>query len=122
MPIIDFGEHGIMVTTFDGQELTSEEIEADFKIVAAFKDKNEKLSWSRKQKKLEEYIEQEVNPLAEKIAELQVEHQKIIDEIIKQRSLMVKECIHPKNSLIHHGTYIECKFCNAKLSIPKKKS
>ncbi|QDJ96416.1 hypothetical protein Xoosp13_230 [Xanthomonas phage Xoo-sp13] len=100
--------------------LTPEQIERDLKNVANFTDKNEKLSWSRRQKKIEQVV-QEMSPLEEQIIALQYARQEILDKVFVMRQAMVKECIHPKNSLIHNGTHISCKFCNAKLSIPKER-
>jgi hypothetical protein len=62
-----------------------------------------------------------MRPLEEKIMALQAEHQSHLDKIQILRKQMVKECIHPRNSLVHKNTFIECKFCNAKLSIPKER-
>jgi hypothetical protein len=97
-----------------------EKQERDLKNVANIKDKNEKLSWTRRQKKIEEMVT-EMQPISDQILELMAQRQEIIDKIQTLRKQMVKECIHPKNSLVHKQTYIECKFCNAKLSIPREK-
>lgn len=94
--------------------------ERDLKNVANIKDKNEKLSWTRRQKKIEEMVI-EMQPIEEQILALTAQRQEVLDKIQVLRKQMVKECIHPKNSLVHKETYIECKFCNAKLSIPREK-
>ena len=101
-------------------EIELEKQEKDLKVVSNIKDKNEKLSWTRRQKKIEQMVE-EMRPLEDQILALNAERQVILDKIQDLRRQMVKECIHPKNSLVHKGTYIECKFCNAKLSIPREK-
>lgn len=101
--------------------LTDDQKEKDFKAIYGIKDKNEKLSWTRRQKNLEELIETEINPLAEEIIALQLKQQDLIDKVMEAREKMVKECIHPKGSLVHMGTHILCKFCNRKLSRPKTK-
>ncbi|WAX21718.1 hypothetical protein [Stenotrophomonas phage RAS14] len=101
--------------------LTEEQKEKDFKAIYAIKDKNEKLSWTRRQKNLEELIATEINPLAEQILALQMQQQDLIDKAMEAREKMVKECIHPKGSLVHFNTHILCKFCNRKLSRPKTK-
>lgn len=109
------------MSIFDIPEITPEEKiqqEKDFKNVVNVKDKNEKLSWTRRQKKMESMVE-EMQPIDDKIIELHSARQVYLDKIIELRKQMVKECIHPKNSLVHKVTYIECKFCNAKLSIPR---
>lgn len=94
--------------------------ERDIKNVANIKDKNEKLSWTRRQKKVEEMVE-EMRPIEDQILALTAQRQEVLEKIQVIRKQMVKECIHPKNSLVHKGTYIECKFCNAKLSIPRER-
>lgn len=94
--------------------------ERDLKNVANIKDKNEKLSWTRRQKKIEEMVI-EMQPIEDQILALTAQRQEVLDKIQVLRKQMVKECIHPKNSLVHKETYIECKFCNAKLSIPREK-
>lgn len=97
-----------------------EKQERDLKNVANIKDKNEKLSWTRRQKKIEEMVV-EMQPIEDQILALTAQRQEVLDKIQALRKQMVKECIHPKNSLVHKETYIECKFCNAKLSIPREK-
>ncbi len=94
--------------------------ERDLKNVANIKDKNEKLSWSRRQKRMEEMVA-EMQPLDDEFMALIARRQVQLDKIAELRRQMIKECIHPKNSLVHKTTHIECKFCNAKLSIPKEK-
>lgn len=90
----------------------------DLKIVANIKDKNEKLAWTRRQKKIEEMVE-EMRPLDDELMAIIARRQEYLDKIQALRRQMVKECIHPRNSLVHKDTFIECKFCNAKLSIPR---
>lgn len=109
-----------MNTNEQPNTLSADRIERDLKNVANFVDKNQKLSWTRRQKKIEQVVE-EMQPLEEQIMALQYERQIILDKITELRNSMVKECIHPKNSLVHNTTYISCKFCNAKLSIPKER-
>lgn len=86
--------------------------------VAAHHGKNEKLAWKRKQKKMGVYIEN-ISVFELKILELIKEKQPILDDIAALRLEMVKECIHPKDNLVHMGTYLICKFCNNKISIPR---
>lgn len=101
--------------------LTDEQKERDIKAVTNTKDKNEKLSWTRRQKSMEKIIEEDINPLSEKIMELESARLVLYDKIMAAREQMVKECIHPKGSLLHMDTHILCKFCNRKLSIPRTK-
>lgn len=98
----------------------TEKQERDLKVVSNIKDKNEKLSWSRRQKKIEEMVV-EMQPIEDQILALSAQRQVILDKIQVLRKQMVKECIHPRNSLVHKNTFIECKFCNAKLSIPRER-
>ncbi len=100
-------------------KLSNEQIEKDLKAVANVKSKNEKLSWSRKQKKIEEMVE-ELAPLDAELSRIQLARQERLDAIYALRHQMVKECIHPKNSLVHKDNFISCKFCNSRLSIPKR--
>lgn len=87
--------------------------------VAGVRDKNEKLSWSRKKKNLEAKIADELVPIEEQIAVLLAKKNKIIDEVQEVRTELVRECVHPTDYLVHMGNHIKCKFCNAKLSIPR---
>ena len=101
--------------------LTDEQKERDLKAVTNIKDKNEKLSWTRRQKSLEKVIEEEINPLSEQIMILENQRRELYDKVMAARQQMVKECIHPKNSLVHMDDHILCKFCDRKLSIPRTK-
>lgn len=96
------------------------QIERDLKAASNIKHKNDKLSWSRRQTKVEEMVEA-MRPIEDKIMEYTAQRQEILDKVQEVRKQMVKECIHPRNSLVHKGTHIVCKFCNAKLSIPRQK-
>lgn len=99
--------------------ISEEQKEKDLKAASNFKTKNEKLSFNRRQKKIEALVE-ELEPLDDELMSIQARRQEKLDAIAAIRQLLVKECVHPKNSLVHKGNLIECKFCNAKLSIPKK--
>jgi hypothetical protein len=127
------------------------EAETDIKIIVKNTDKNEKLAWVRKNKKMESLIDKlkpyeyqmhamaaSKEPIILKISELrkqieeltqhlgpidasiqQIDKQRypLLDEIEELRKVMVKECIHPEDSLVHRGTYIDCKFCNRKITV-----
>ena len=41
-----------------------------------------------------------------------------MDEVDALRQEMVKECIHPYDSLVEKDNYIECKFCYKRLGLP----
>lgn len=85
--------------------------------IALHAEKNERLSWTRNYKKLQGLVT-ELAPYEEKMLELILAKQNIVDEIAVLRESMVKICVHPKDSLAHHDTYAECRFCNRKISLP----
>lgn len=91
--------------------------EEDLREVSGFKSKSEKLSWKRKQVKIQKIIDEKLNPIQEKILALNLKKQPIMDEIAKVRDAMVKTCIHPHEFLEHHDTYVECKFCYNKIKL-----
>lgn len=105
----------------DRLQVTEEQQERDLKIIAGIKDKNEKLAWTRRQKKMEAVITEELNPLEEQIMALQAKRMEILEAIQILSKQMRKECVHPRDMLVHKITYVECKFCNTKLSLPKVK-
>ena len=84
--------------------------------VSKHADKNQRLAWRRKKKRIEDLIER-LQPLQEKKLELILEMQPTLDEIEDVRQEMVKECIHPADYLVHKGTHIECKFCRSKIRV-----
>lgn len=86
--------------------------------VSSHHGKNEKLAWKRKVKKMMGLI-QEVGVVEQEILELVLKKQPTLDEIAMLRAEMTKECIHPKDHLVHLGTYLICKFCDNKISIPR---
>jgi hypothetical protein len=97
-------------------KLTEAEIREDLKLIANFQDKNTILSWRRRLKKMNELIEQ-LEPIQAQILKLIEAKQPISDEIETLRQDMVKTCIHPENLLQHKGSFVECKFCNARIVI-----
>ena len=97
--------------------LDEKTIEAQLVAVVKAKSKNDKLAWMRKYKKLQAYSE-ELLPLEEKALAVFQEKQPILDKISELRAEMIKECVHPREALIHNGNHIVCKFCEARLSIP----
>jgi hypothetical protein len=80
--------------------------------------KNEKLAWKRRVKKMMGLID-EMKVVDEQILELSRSKQPTIDEVALLRSEMVKECIHPRDHLVHAGTFLLCKFCERRISIPR---
>lgn len=98
--------------------LTEEDVAKDISMVAGFADNSEKLAWRRKLKKLEGYME-DLSPIEDAILELYLKKMPIMDKIESLRKEMDRECIHPKEYLVHRGTHVECKFCG-KLIKPKR--
>lgn len=97
------------------------EKEKHFDIISNFKDKNEKLAWIRKRKKIEALVDK-LEPIEMTMLKYVNQKNAIMDEINSIRKEMVKDCIHPHDNLIHYENFILCKFCNSKLSIPKTPS
>lgn len=97
----------------------SSELQAiHFNIVSSHQGKNDKLAWKRKVKKMEGLIS-DISHYEEEILKIVMAKQPIMDDINKLRIEMVRDCIHPKDHLVHHGTYITCKFCERNISIPR---
>lgn len=92
---------------------------ADINKISMFRDKNERLSFKRKKDKMEELVKQ-VNEIQDKVLKIMLDEiYPLTDQISILRAEMVRECIHPKDQLLHMGTHVICKFCDAKLSLPK---
>lgn len=96
--------------------ISKEQFEEDLKIISKKSDKNEKLAWVRKRKKMEELLTK-LAPIEDAILKLIADKQPIVDDITELRKIMQKDCIHPEDMLVHHGKYIDCKFCNTKITI-----
>lgn len=86
--------------------------------VANTASRSEKTSWNRKMNNMVELLA-ELRPIEEKILELNLEKQEVFDRIQVLRNVMIQECIHPFEQLIHKDTHVECKFCSKKISIPR---
>jgi len=91
--------------------LSEDQVKKEIDEVTKFADNAEKLSWRRKLKKLEGLVD-ELRPYEEKILKLYEDKLPIMDKLEKLRQVMVEECIHPKDQLVHKGTHLECKFCD----------
>lgn len=100
-------------------DITDEQIEQHLLIISKSKNKNERLSWKRKYDKLTEILENKMTPIEDKLVALYAERIEVQDEIDELRKIMIKECVHPKDLLVHKSIYVLCKFCNAKLKIPE---
>lgn len=96
--------------------LSKEQLEKDFQIVSKCSDKNERLAWGRKRKKMEEIVKQ-LQPLEDAILEIIRKKEPIVAQLQELRDTMVKECVHLDEFLVHHGGFIRCKFCDAKLAV-----
>lgn len=91
--------------------LTEDDVKHELETVYNFSNNADKLSWKRKFKKMQNLIE-ELRPYEEEILRLHNEKMPLMDKIEVLREVMVEECVHPKEFLVHRGTHIECKFCN----------
>ena len=80
--------------------------------------KNEKISWKRKKKNVENLLE-ELEPLEEQIMALMAQKTKIMDKITVTRTAMIAECIHPTESLVESadGMHMTCKFCERDIGL-----
>lgn len=79
--------------------------------------RSEKTSWNRKMNNMVSLLA-ELRPIEEQILELTASKHEIFDRIQVLRNVMVQECIHPFEQLVHKGTHAECKLCNKRVSIP----
>ena len=93
-----------------------DEVQAKREVDAAsrFADKNQRLSWKRKLKRMEELVER-IKPFEEEILDVIKRQQPLMDEINALREQMVHECVHPSEHVVHKGTHMECKFCKRRL-------
>lgn len=78
--------------------------------------KSEKNAWMRQYRNLQKLLKT-LEPIEDKILELQVKKQPIIDSIMKLRNSMLQLCIHPAEYLTVHEGIAICKFCNKKLRV-----
>lgn len=95
----------------------SEEV---FNTIANNANKNDKISWNRKRKKMRKMIADNISPLEDQILELTMRKMSEMDTVIEIRDELVRECIHPKDELVKKEGYVLCKFCQAKLRVNEK--
>lgn len=88
------------------------------KAVVSHTGKNEKLAWNRRVKKMQGLVDSH-QEYEERILAIIKEKEPLLDEISILRNDMIKECIHPKDHIVHMNTYLVCRFCERKLSIPR---
>ena len=104
------------------EQLTDELKNSHLDYISRNKNSNERLSWKRKHDKMQDIIKNKLEPVETKVLAALDEKNKILEEIQILRHQMIKECIHPKDYLIHNNTHITCKFCNVNLSLPRDKN
>lgn len=79
--------------------------------------KNDRIAWNRKYKKMKTIIDESIVPLENKILELTMQKMSIMDDIVSLRDTLRKECVHPREFLLHRESHILCKFCESKLNV-----
>ena len=99
--------------------ISKEQLEQDFAVILKASDKNSRLAWIRKNKKMSEIIEK-LQPIENELLRLQALKKPLLENIEELRQIMVRDCPHMEEYLIHHGKYIECKFCGTKIGINRK--
>jgi hypothetical protein len=96
--------------------ITEEKINSDINKISTHRDKNERLSWKRKKDKIEAMVK-ELEPIEDEILALIEKRKPFIEQIEELRAEMIKECVHPKDQLVHYGTHVVCKFCDARITV-----
>lgn len=99
--------------------LSNTDIRAVFEVIAGHANKTEIAAWSRKRKAIERVIDVHITPLEQKIIELNGQLMPHYDQLAKQRSELTEFCIHPIDMLVYVDGLVVCKFCEAKMSVPK---
>ena len=92
------------------------EIRRQLEAVANNSSRSEKTSWNRKMNNMVKLLAL-LRPIEDKILELYAQKEPIFDEIQVLREVMVRECVHPYEYLIHKGNHLVCKFCNKKIGL-----
>jgi hypothetical protein len=88
-----------------------------FESISGNATRSEKISWNRKMDNMVKLLTT-LRPIEEEILALILKKQPILDEVQTLRITMVNECVHPFEYLVLKDGYVECKFCNKKISIP----
>ena len=88
-----------------------------FEAVANSANRSDKTSWNRKMDNMVSLLAK-LRPIEQQILDLSAEKMPILDDIAALRKTMVGECVHPFEFLVDKDTYVECKFCNKKISKP----
>lgn len=89
---------------------------SNVKQVSNVANQSDKNAWNRKFDNMQKLIDQ-VNTLADQIMDLEEQKMPLIDEINQLRTIMVQECIHPKDMIIEYDDHIHCKFCDKKFTV-----
>ena len=92
------------------------EIRRQLEAVANNSSRSEKTSWNRKMNNMVKLLAL-LRPIEDKILELYAQKEPIFDEIQVLREVMIRECVHPYEYLIHKDDHIVCKFCNKKIGL-----
>ena len=79
--------------------------------------RSEKTSWNRKMDNMVKLLA-EIQPIEDKIIELQERKIPIFDEIQNLRKEMLRDCVHPFEYVLVEVDHAKCKFCERKLSLP----
>jgi predicted nucleic acid-binding Zn-ribbon protein len=88
-----------------------------FETISNFPDRSDKTSWQRKMSNLEKLVA-ELKPIEDMILDLNTKKMEILDKITELRKDMVNNCLHPYEHLALKEGFVECKFCNRRMSIP----
>jgi hypothetical protein len=58
-----------------------------------------------------------LSPIEDQLLEFNAQKDAIVDDVILLRGIMVNECVHPYDYLIHKEDHIVCKFCNKRIGM-----
>lgn len=84
--------------------------------IANIASRSDKVAWNRKMDNMVK-IMAKLRPIEQQIIELQNKKIPIFDEVQALREEMVSECIHPYDKLVIKDGYVECKFCDRKITV-----
>lgn len=81
--------------------------------------RSEKVSWDRKMDNMVALLAK-LRPIEEQLSDLMVKKMELVDTISALRHQMVRECVHPFDSLTYFDDGVRCKFCNHTFNKPPK--
>jgi len=96
--------------------LDEDQAKKELDSITKFSDKNQRLAWRRKRNRMDDLLKK-MEPLNEEALKVILAKQPIMDEIEHVRQQMIKECVHPRDYLVHKGTHVLCKFCRSKIKV-----